>query len=283
MSGRRPTREELEALDQLRRFRDTLWDRLSPEERAAGLFDATLRAAWERLSLEERKKLQWFGDRIDRDHAAVWRPERRRRSETRRVRGCLGDKQRARVQQALMGASSVVVVEHFGLNGRMWNSLRRRVREASGRFVAGANTALRRGLMGTPFERLRGRCRGPTALLVAYADPTAPARAVLAWAREYAAIEYRRPSSARNRGRSGYRAYVRPRPGGSLLLKAVALAGRGEGGRDVARWLLAIAHVRATLLRTLAAPSRDLAVILQARVIADGEQRPAAAAATIET
>ncbi|GBD45023.1 50S ribosomal protein L10 [bacterium HR40] len=85
---------------------------------------------------------------------------------------------------AVLGSTAVVVVTHYkGLDVAELSELRRRLREAGGRFKVVKNRLVKRALPGTPYERLADLFTGPTA--IAWADdPVAAPRVVVEFAKK---------------------------------------------------------------------------------------------------
>ncbi len=80
--------------------------------------------------------------------------------------------------------AAVVVVTHYqGLTVAESSELRRRLREAGGRFRVVKNRLAKRALAGTPYEGIADMLRGPTALAWSQ-DPVAAPKVVVEFGKE---------------------------------------------------------------------------------------------------
>jgi len=85
----------------------------------------------------------------------------------------------------LKGSPSVYVTDFTGLNVARITDLRRRLRKAGGEYVVVKNTLARRALGEAKVRGLDDHLAGPTALVLAGADPVAAAKVLTDFAREF--------------------------------------------------------------------------------------------------
>ncbi len=141
------------------------------------------------------------------------------------------------LHRVLAGAAVVVVTHYQGLTVAESSELRRRLREAGGRFRVVKNRLARRALEGTPYQGLAPLLSGPTALAWS-ADPVAAPKVV---------VEF---------GKENEKLVVRGGALGDRLLDAEAVA-------ELAR-LPSLDELRARLVALLQTPASRLVGVLQA-------------------
>ncbi len=138
----------------------------------------------------------------------------------------------------VLAEAAVVVVTHYqGLTVAESSELRRRLREAGGRFRVVKNRLARRALAGTPYEGLAPLLSGPTALAWS-ADPVAAPKVVVEFGKENE----------------------------KLVVRGGALAGRlldAEAVAELAK-LPSLDELRARLVALLQTPASRLVGVLQA-------------------
>ena len=91
------------------------------------------------------------------------------------------------LQEKLARAAGLVAVDYRGLTVGQTDELRAKLREVgAGNFEyrVAKNTLLRRAVAGTDAERFAGLCSGPTALGIAYEEPSALAKILVEFAKE---------------------------------------------------------------------------------------------------
>jgi large subunit ribosomal protein L10 len=88
-----------------------------------------------------------------------------------------------RLEGALKGADSAILLDYKGLNVPQVTELRRQVRAAKGQYRVVKNTLAKRALKGTRFENLSEFFRGSTAIAYTGTDPVALARTLTTFAK----------------------------------------------------------------------------------------------------
>lgn len=89
----------------------------------------------------------------------------------------------ALLKSELGAADSVVLVDYKGLDVPRVTELRRKIRGARASYRVVKNSIARRALTGTPFEMLRDRIEGTTAVACSRDDPVALAKTLVDFAR----------------------------------------------------------------------------------------------------
>ncbi len=89
----------------------------------------------------------------------------------------------ALLKSELGAADSVVLVDYKGLDVPRVTELRRKVRAARASYRVVKNSIARRALAGTPFEALRDRIEGTTAVACSRDDPVALAKTLVDFAK----------------------------------------------------------------------------------------------------
>jgi large subunit ribosomal protein L10 len=87
----------------------------------------------------------------------------------------------------LAKASSLVALDYRGMTVTEANSLRSKLRAAGGKSIeyrVAKNTLLRIATHGTPLESIEKHLEGPTAVAIAYDEPSAMAKVLIAYAKE---------------------------------------------------------------------------------------------------
>jgi large subunit ribosomal protein L10 len=87
----------------------------------------------------------------------------------------------------LANASSLVAVDFRGMTVDDANALRGKLRQAGGKNIeyrVAKNTLLRIATAGTPLEKIDRHLSGPTAIAIAYDEPAAMAKVLVAFAKE---------------------------------------------------------------------------------------------------
>lgn len=93
----------------------------------------------------------------------------------------------ARIRRQIEGANTLVVVDYRGLTVADANDLRSRLRKAGEGNIAyrvAKNTLLRIAVRGAPAEPLTAHLMGPTALAIAYDEPSALAKTLVEYAKD---------------------------------------------------------------------------------------------------
>lgn len=90
----------------------------------------------------------------------------------------------ALLKSELGAADSVVLLDYKGLDVPRVTELRRKIRGARASYRVVKNSIARRALAGTPFEMLRDRIEGTTAVACSSDDPVALAKTLVDFARD---------------------------------------------------------------------------------------------------
>ena len=93
------------------------------------------------------------------------------------------EEQLALLRSEFGAAESVVLVDYKGLDVPRVTELRRRIRDARANYRVVKNSIARRALTGTPFEALRDRFEGTTAVAYGREDPVTLAKTLVDFAR----------------------------------------------------------------------------------------------------
>ena len=93
------------------------------------------------------------------------------------------EEQLAQLQGEFGGAGSVVLVDYKGLDVPRVTELRRKIRDARASYRVVKNSIARRAVTGTPFEVLRDRIEGTTAVACSRDDPVALAKTLVDFAK----------------------------------------------------------------------------------------------------
>jgi large subunit ribosomal protein L10 len=88
-----------------------------------------------------------------------------------------------RLEGALKGVDSAILLDYKGLNVPQVTELRRQVRAAKGQYRVVKNTLARRALKGTRFENLSEFFQGSTAIAYTGTDPVALAKTLTTFAK----------------------------------------------------------------------------------------------------
>lgn len=83
----------------------------------------------------------------------------------------------------------VILTDYKGLNVETMNSLRRKLRESGSEYQVVKNTLLVRASEGTDVAPVQPYFKGPTAVAFSYDDPVAPAKALVAFAKDHKKLE----------------------------------------------------------------------------------------------
>ena len=89
----------------------------------------------------------------------------------------------AELRNEFGAAESVVLVDYKGLDVPQVTELRRKVRGAAASYRVVKNSLARRAVSGTPFEALRDRIKGTTAVACSREDPVALAKVLVEFAK----------------------------------------------------------------------------------------------------
>lgn len=81
-------------------------------------------------------------------------------------------------------AKLAVLTDYRGMTVSSMQQLRRQLRDSSAEIKVAKNTLLNRAVQGTPFEVLSGHLQGNTALTLSEADPVAPAKVLVKFAKD---------------------------------------------------------------------------------------------------
>ena len=93
-----------------------------------------------------------------------------------------------RLEGALKGVDSAILLDYKGLNVPQVTELRRQVRAAKGQYRVVKNTLARRALKGTRFENLSEFFQGTTAIAFTGTDPVALAKTLTTFAKTAPAL-----------------------------------------------------------------------------------------------
>jgi large subunit ribosomal protein L10 len=86
-------------------------------------------------------------------------------------------------------ARTVLITDYRGLNMEAMNELRSQLREASVEYRVVKNTLMNRAADGTDMILLKEHFIGPCALALSYEDPVAPAKVLMKFSEDNAALE----------------------------------------------------------------------------------------------
>lgn len=93
------------------------------------------------------------------------------------------EEQLAHLKSEFGAAESVVLVDYKGLDVPRVTELRRKIRDAQASYRVVKNSLARRAVTGTPFEALRDRIDGTTAVAYSRDDPVALAKTLVDFAK----------------------------------------------------------------------------------------------------
>ncbi|MBN1841987.1 MAG: 50S ribosomal protein L10 [Deltaproteobacteria bacterium] len=93
------------------------------------------------------------------------------------------------LHEKLSKAKSLVLTDYRGLDTSAMNRLRRQLREASVEYRVVKNTLMSRAADGTDTALLKDYFAGPSAAAISYDDPVSPAKVLVKFAEEHAALE----------------------------------------------------------------------------------------------
>ena len=91
------------------------------------------------------------------------------------------------LKQKVANASSLVAIDYRGMTVDNANALRAKLRAAGGKQIeyrVAKNTLLKIATRGTPHEPLAKHLEGPTAVAIAFDEPSAMAKVLIAYAKE---------------------------------------------------------------------------------------------------
>jgi large subunit ribosomal protein L10 len=155
----------------------------------------------------------------------------------------------ASVEEAVEAAQSLIMTTYRGLSVKDLTALRRQVREAGGRMQVVKKTLLLRALEGRSEEGLSQHMEGPIALTFVSGDPMPVLKSMKEFSRSHEALEFR----------GGW--FESSVVSGPELLEIASLPPREE---LLAKLLFAVKSPLSSLVATLQAVPRDLALTLQA-------------------
>lgn len=95
----------------------------------------------------------------------------------------------AELAEQLKGTKAAFLADYRGLNVEKSTELRRKLRAAGAEYRIIKNTLLRLAAQGTPAACLDPQLKGPTAVTLVTADPVAPAKALVEFAKVNQAFE----------------------------------------------------------------------------------------------
>ena len=237
------------------------WEQLSPAERVESLRRPTLRVRWEALAARgELAQLRPWARYPN--PTAPWDQQTRRSAPTGPARAPrrTPDQRREALHAALQGAGQIVVLEHFGLNGRSLSDLRKSLRDTT---LIMVSVDLAREELAHAWPQLTPLLSGPTALLVARRDATTDLLRIARWAARWDLWAARPNASIHARGQAHLiwykQRFARTRPGPGLWLKGLGVRGEALLGPDAVWAYLAEAELqRWRLVRALRARARQL-------------------------
>jgi len=158
-------------------------------------------------------------------------------------------------------AQVAIVAEYNKLDVATVTELRKKMRAQKLDYQVVKNTLAKRAAKGTSLEKLEDILAGPTALVLGYEDPVAPAKVLQDFLKDLKDKE-----SLKVRG-----AVVN---GSRVDAKGVEALAKMPGLPELRATLLRIINTPATqLVRVLAAPGQQLARVIQANV--DKQEKPA--------
>jgi len=96
-----------------------------------------------------------------------------------------------RMADTIGRANTLLAIDYLGLTVQDANELRRRLRTADAQieYRVAKNTLLRRAVQGTPAEGLTEFLNGPTALAVAFDEPSVVAKTLVDYAKDHEVFE----------------------------------------------------------------------------------------------
>ncbi len=89
------------------------------------------------------------------------------------------------LRELLAEAKTFYLVDYQGLSAAQIGALRTKVRDAGGRMLVAKNTLVNVVLQEQGVEGLKGKLKGPTALILIGDDPVAPAKAITDFAKDH--------------------------------------------------------------------------------------------------
>ncbi|MFV0504652.1 MAG: 50S ribosomal protein L10 [Lachnospirales bacterium] len=95
------------------------------------------------------------------------------------------------LKSKLEGAASIVLVDARGINVAQDTLLRKSLRESNLEYKVYKNSIIKYAIEGTEFEGISDELKGPTAICIAYEDPTAGAAILAKSAKTVPAIEFK--------------------------------------------------------------------------------------------
>lgn len=155
----------------------------------------------------------------------------------------------ASLQEAVEAAESLIMTSYRGLSVKDVTALRRQVREAGGRMLVVKKTLLLRALAGRDEEGMSQYMEGPIALTFVSGDPLQVLKSMKEFSRTHDELEFR----------GGW--FESQVVSGPQLLEVASLPPREE---LLAKLLFAMKSPLSSLVATLQAVPRDLAMTLQA-------------------
>lgn len=93
------------------------------------------------------------------------------------------------ISEKVQNAQALVLVDHRGLTVAEDTELRKKLREENVSYKVYKNTMMNFAFKGTDFEQLSDLLNGPSALAISEADPAAPARVLVEFAKKAKALE----------------------------------------------------------------------------------------------
>ncbi len=93
------------------------------------------------------------------------------------------------LHEKLSKAKALVLTDYRGLDTSAMNRLRRQLREASVEYRVVKNTLMSRAADGTDTALLKDYFAGPSAAAISYDDPVAPAKVLVKFGEEHAALQ----------------------------------------------------------------------------------------------
>ena len=93
------------------------------------------------------------------------------------------EEQLAQLRSDFGAADSIVLLDYKGLDVPQVTELRRKIRDAAASYRVVKNSLARRAVTGTPFEVLRDRLEGTTAVACSHEDPVALAKVLVDFAK----------------------------------------------------------------------------------------------------
>ena len=93
------------------------------------------------------------------------------------------EEQLAQLRSEFGAADSIVLLDYKGLDVPQVTELRRKIRDAAASYRVVKNSLARRAVTGTPFEVLRDRIEGTTAVACSHEDPVVLAKVLVDFAK----------------------------------------------------------------------------------------------------